>query len=283
MRAVKKDKLRVKTFNVASQTMHYQDIGEGPVLVFGHSYLWDHTMWADQIAALSQSYRCIVPDCWGHGQSMVAPAATRSFADYARDVLALLDALSIETFSLVGLSSGGMWATEIAIQAPTRVQALILMDTFVALEPQVAHAKYFNMIETVESAQRFTPEAVDFIVPLHASTQSANSDWLMAFKDRLLAMGPEQACALAKMGRMVYGRRDMFEEAEELTIPTLIMVGAEDKMRPVLESYLMHDGIVGSELVVLPGAGHMINLEQPDVVTQHLSAFLNKHVLTMAS
>ncbi|WP_428477454.1 alpha/beta fold hydrolase [Photobacterium japonica] len=259
--------------------MHYQDIGEGPVLVFGHSYLWDHTMWAAQVAMLSQSYRCIVPDCWGHGQSAIAPSATRNLADYANDVLALLDSLSIETFSLVGLSSGGMWATEITIQAPSRVKALVLMDTFVAYEPQVAHAKYFNMIETVEREKAFTPEVVDFIAPLHASTQSADSEWLADFKARLLGLDPAQACAVAGMGRMVYGRRDMFEDAEAFALPTLIMVGAEDKMRPVLESYLMHDGITGSELLVLPGAGHMINLEQPEIVNAHLSAFLNKHLL----
>lgn len=268
----------MSTFTVEAQTMHYQDIGDGPVLVFGHSYLWDSKMWAPQVDVLSQSFRCIVPDFWGHGLSDSAPAATRNLADYARDVLALLDALNIDEFSLVGLSSGGMWATELVIQAPARVKTLVLMDTFVGLEPEVVHTKYFDMLAKVDQAKAFNADVIDFFAALQVSPLFADNALMAEFRANLLAADSEKAEALAQVGRMIFGRRDMFEEAEMFALPTLIMVGAEDRVRPVLESYLMNDGITGSEFVIIPNAGHISNLEQPEFVTQQLATFFNKHL-----
>lgn len=267
----------MKTFTINAQTMHYQDIGEGPVLVFGHSYLWDSTMWAPQVEVLSQSYRCIVPDFWGHGQSSVAPESTRTLKDYANDVLALLDHLDIDTFSLIGLSSGGMWATELVINAPARVKSLVLMDTFVGLEPEVVHTKYFAKMAEMEAHSALTTDIVEFFDDRQFAGVDSSDPIRHTFRENLLASTKEQAHALAKAGRMIFGRRDMFEDAEMFALPTLIMVGAKDAMRPVLESQLMHDGITGSEFVLIPNAGHISNLEQPEFVTDKLRAFLSHH------
>lgn len=96
-------------------------------------------MWAPQVAALSQRYRCIVPDFWAHGASEAAPTAMSNLKDYAQHMLALMDHLQIEYFSVIGLSVGGMWGAELALLAPKRVQSLVMMDTFVGLEPEVTH------------------------------------------------------------------------------------------------------------------------------------------------
>ncbi|NMS58411.1 alpha/beta fold hydrolase, partial [Vibrio parahaemolyticus] len=120
---------------IEGQQLAYLDKGEGPVLLFGHSYLWDSQMWAPQVEVLSQSFRCIVPDLWAHGESDAAPASTQSLADYAQHMLALMDHLDIEEFSIVGLSVGGMWGAELTAQAPQRVKSLVLMDTFIGWEP----------------------------------------------------------------------------------------------------------------------------------------------------
>lgn len=267
----------MKTFTLNAQTMHYQDIGEGPVLVFGHSYLWDSTMWAPQVEVLSQSYRCIVPDFWGHGGSSVAPESTRTLSDYANDVLALLDHLDIDTFSLIGLSSGGMWATELVINAPARVKSLVLMDTFVGLEPEVVHTKYFAKMAEMEEHAALTTDIVEFFDERQFAAFDRNHPIRHGFRENLRSATKDKAHALAKAGRMVFGRRDMFEDAEMFALPTLIMVGAQDAMRPVLESQLMHDGITGSEFVLIPNAGHISNLEQPEFVTEKLVVFLSKH------
>ncbi|PSW20134.1 2-succinyl-6-hydroxy-2,4-cyclohexadiene-1-carboxylate synthase [Photobacterium sanctipauli] len=269
------------THNVGTQTMHYLDIGEGPVVVLGHSYLWDSQMWAPQLESLSQSFRCIVPDFWAHGQSDNAPTTTRTLADYASDVLSLLDALNIEQFSLVGLSSGGMWATEVVIKAPSRVQSLVLLDSFVGLEPEVVHTKYFNMMEQADNAKALTPEFIDFFAELQFSQAESEEKQLQLanFKHVLANVDADKAAGIAQAGRMVFGRRDTFEMAEMFALPTLIMVGAQDKVRPVLESQLMHDGITGSEYFIIPNAGHISNLEQPWLVTEKLRDFLSRQLL----
>ncbi|MDR5663958.1 alpha/beta fold hydrolase, partial [Burkholderia cenocepacia] len=94
-----------------------------PVLL-GHSYLWDATMWAPQIDALSRRYRVIVPDLWGHGASGALPDGTHTLDDLATQASALLDALEIEQCAVVGLSVGGMWGARLALREPQRVRSL---------------------------------------------------------------------------------------------------------------------------------------------------------------
>lgn len=265
---------------INGKQMSYLDVGEGPVVLFGHSYLWDSDMWRPQIDVLSKKYRCIVPDLWAHGQSAEAPETTMSLIDYADDILALVDSLGIEQFSLVGLSVGGMWGTELALKAPGRVNALVLMDTFIGYEPEVAKAKYFAMFDTIEQMGMVPPSMVDTITPLFFANdaETTNPALVAAFKEKLTNLIGEQAKNIVKVGRMVFDRRDAFDDIEKLTVPTLILVGAEDKPRPPLESMLMHDAIDGSEYKVIPNAGHISNLEQADIVTEVLSDFLSRHL-----
>ncbi len=265
-------------FNVDGQQMHYLDVGQGEVIVLGHSYLWDSQMWAPQVEVLSQHYRCIVPDVWAHGASDSAPAAMRNLADYAQHILALMDHLAIETFSVLGLSVGGMWGAELVALAPQRVKSLVMMDTFVGLEPEVTHAKYFHMLDTISQLQAVPAPIVDVVTPMFFAQNAAESSpqLVQSFRSRLAALSGEQAVEVARIGRMVFGRRDLMEEVEKFALPVLIAVGAEDAPRPALESYLMNDSITGSELVVIPQAGHISNLEQPQFVTDMLMRFFAK-------
>lgn len=265
-------------FAIDGCEMAYQDVGQGPVIVFGHSYLWDSQMWAPQVEALSQHYRCIVPELWAHGDSDFAPSSTRSLTDYAQQILALMDHLDIETFSLVGLSVGGMWGTELVSLAPQRVNALALMDTFVGLEPEVTHKKYFAMLDTISQVQAVPAPIVDAVTPLFFANnvQQDNPQLADQFVQSLMALKGDKAVEVARVGRMVFGRRDQIEDIEKFALPVLIAVGQEDKPRPVLESYLMHDCISGSELIQIPRAGHISNLEQPEFVTEMLKNFLDR-------
>ena len=268
-------------FTIDNQSMAYLDEGEGPVVVLGHSYLWDSAMWKPQVEALKSQYRCIVPELWSHGESQAAPSAMGNLKDYAQHVLALLDHLNIEEFSMVGLSVGGMCGTELAELAPSRIKSLVLMDTFVGLEPEVAHAKYFSMLDTISQTKMVPQPIVEAVVPLFfANDAQTNTPALVeGFTKQLSALQGEQAEQVARIGRMVFGRRDMIETIENFALPVLVAVGQEDKPRPVLESYLMHDCISGSELVVIPGAGHISSLEQPEFVNTMLKEFLGKHLL----
>jgi pimeloyl-ACP methyl ester carboxylesterase len=270
--------ITMNKFEIEGQQLAYLDKGEGPVLLFGHSYLWDNQMWAPQIEVLSQSYRCIVPDLWAHGESDAAPASTRSLVDYAQHMLALMDHLEIEQFSIVGLSVGGMWGAELTAQAPQRVKSLVLMDTFIGLEPEVTHKKYFAMLDTISQVQAVPAPIVEAVTPLFFANnaEQVSPELVASFKQSLEALQGERAVEVARVGRMVFGRRDVIEDSEMFALPTLIAVGREDKPRPVFESYLMNDCITGSELVEIPEAGHISSLEQPEFVNKMLLSFLNK-------
>lgn len=262
--------------DIAGSNLSYLDIGTGPVLLFGHSYLWDSNMWAPQIALLSRQYRCIVPELWGHGQSGNLPENCHSLLDIADHMLALMDTLQIAHFSLVGLSVGAMWGAEVVLKAPSRVQALIMLDSFIGFEPEVTRAKYFGMLDMISQAGAIPAPLISAISPLFfANDASSQSPELVAkFEQYLASLTPETIPTIASLGRMIFGRRDTMDFAEQFTLPCLIMVGVEDKARSVLESYLMHDAIDGSELVHISNAGHISTLEQADVINQHLSQFL---------
>ncbi len=120
-----------------SQVISYLDIGSGPVLLFGHDYLFDNQMWTKQLLDLSQHYRCIVPDLWGHGQSQSLPKACLSLKALAEYHLALMDTLAIEKFSIIGSGIASMWGTELCLLAPTRVHTLTLLSCFLGFEPEL--------------------------------------------------------------------------------------------------------------------------------------------------
>ncbi|WP_028022295.1 alpha/beta fold hydrolase [Enterovibrio calviensis] len=268
----------MQKIQINGRNMSYLDVGEGPVVLFGHSYLMDSSMWQPQVDALSKQYRCIVPELWAHGQSDAAPDTTTSLIDYANDVLCLMDKLDIDQFALVGLAVGGMWGTELVLTAPTRVNALVLMDTFVGYEPEVAKARYVAMLDNIEQQECVPSEMIDTFSALFFSShaQQDNPSLVSDFKAMLAGVSGERAKQMVHVARMEFDRRDTFDDIEQLTLPTLIMVGAEDKPRPPLESMLLHDAIDGSEFVLIPKAGHISNLEQPERVNEALMRFLAK-------
>ncbi|MDI5845366.1 alpha/beta fold hydrolase [Shewanella xiamenensis] len=264
---------------IAGSQLSYLDIGTGPTLLFGHSYLWDSAMWAPQIALLSKSYRCIVPDLWGHGQSGTVPENCHSLLDISEHMLTLMDALELETFSLIGLSVGAMWGAELVLKAPDRVKTLAMLDSFIGFEPEITRAKYFGMLDMIQTAGSIPPALINAISPLFFAdnAKANNPELVQRFENDLAALTPERIPDIVKLGRIIFGRRDTLEFAEQFTLPCLIMVGVEDKARSVLESYLMSDAINGSQLVHIPSAGHISSLEQAEFVNQQLLAFLSQY------
>ncbi|MGL5048420.1 MAG: alpha/beta fold hydrolase [Shewanella sp.] len=265
---------------IAERNLSYLDIGSGPVLLFGHSYLWDSAMWAPQIAQLSPHYRCIVPELWGHGQSDVLPDNCKNLLDIADHMIALMDALKITDFSIIGLSVGAMWGAELVLKAPERVQTLIMLDSFIGFEPEVTRAKYDGMLDMITAAKAFPVALISTISPLFFADDAANKTPVRVadFENALATIPAQQIPTIVKLGRMIFGRRDTMEYADRLTLPCLIMAGVEDKARSVLESYLMSDAIDGSKLVHIPAAGHISTLEQAEFINRHLTDFLARHL-----
>ncbi len=260
----------------AGSQLSYLDVGTGPALLFGHGYLWDSAMWAPQITELSKTYRCIVPELWGHGQSGTIPETCASLLDISEQMLSLMDSLAIEHFAIVGSGVGAIWGAELVLKAPARVNALVMIDSFIGFEPEITRAKYLTWLARIQADITAANELATEISPLFfADNAKQNVPKLVDdFEAHFATLDPAIVPTLAKLGHMIFSRRDTMEFAELLTLPSLIMVGVENKTRSVLESYLMSDAIDASQLVHIPKAGHMSTLEQADFVTEQISQFL---------
>ena len=221
---------------IDGQALHYIDQGTGPAVLLAGSYLWDQAMWAPQIAALSQQYRVIALDLWGHGESGPLPAGTTSLDDIARQALALLDHLDIDRVTLVGLSVGGMWGARLALSAPQRINGLVLMDTYVGAEPEPTRQYYFSLLKQIEEARRHHASSC-WISSCRSSSARASTrsrrfirisvlHWRRYPPDRLRE-------SIVPMGRITFGRDDLLPRLGELdAATTLVMCGDQDKPRP---------------------------------------------------
>lgn len=261
-----------QVMEIAGRQMAYLDEGQGPVVLFGHSYLWDSAMWAPQVEALKGQYRCIVPELWGHGDSDALPEGGCTLATLARDQLALLDALGIDEFVLVGLSIGGMWGVELARMAPARLKGLVLMDSFVGLEPQITCERYLGMLAMIEQLGTIPAPIVEQVASLFFADQP-DAALMSGFKARLAAWPADKVAAMVAVGRSFVTREDRIEWLEEMRLPALVMTGCQDKARPVLEGYLMAE-VLGCPFKEIPAAGHIASLENPAFVNGALAEFL---------
>ncbi|MFA7944837.1 alpha/beta fold hydrolase [Pseudomonas brenneri] len=264
---------------IDDQPLHYVDQGCGPVVLLGQSYLWDHQMWAPQIEALSQHYRVIVPELWGHGKSGPLPSQTRSMNDLARQMLSLLDHLNIAKVNLVGLSVGGMWGAPLALLAPERINSLVLMDTYLGAEPNATREKYFALLNAIEAAGAIPEPLLDIIVPIFFRpgidpTCALYQDFRQSLREfrreRLLD-------SIVPLGRLIFGREDALEGLCRLPADTtLVMCGNEDQPRPPAETKEIA-GLIGCPWVLIPDAGHISSRENPEFVNGALLTFLATH------
>lgn len=251
-------------------TLHYEVSGQGPAIVFTHSYLCDGRMFAHQVAALQRHWRVINIDLRGHGRSSAAldPVDFEQFAD---DVLAVLDAERISSAVWAGLSMGGFTALRAALKAPQRVSALVLMDTCARRDPLHKRMQHAVMRGLVRS---FGPGAVaGEIVKLMfgATTRREQPALVQAWRDGFLQCHVPSALAVA---RALATRDDLRPRLAQIRCPTLVLVGAEDVALPPDLSRELAAGIAGAQLVEVPGAGHLSTMEAPEVLTRHIQAFL---------
>jgi pimeloyl-ACP methyl ester carboxylesterase len=250
----------------------FLDTGAGPAVFLIHGHPLDHTMWMPQVAFLSPRYRVTVPELRGYG---VTPLPSGNgitlLDDFATDILALADHLNIERFAIVGLSLGGQIALETYRQAPERIRALVLADTFASLDtPEQKQTR-------LDTADRFDREGFGNFATesLHKMMTPANAQAFPAVAEHIVRMvhdsNPHGAAA-ALRGRTQ--RRDYTPLLSQITAPSLIIVGRYDAFTPVHLSEEMHRALPGSRLEIIEDSGHMTNLERPDEFNSILGSFL---------
>ena len=253
----------------------YDAVGGGIPLVFIHGFPHNRTLWAPQLGALLPRARCIAVDLRGFGESSVQ--GPYSMAQYADDVAGVLDRAQVDRAVIAGLSMGGYVAFEMWRRHRPRVRALVLADTRAGADSDEAKAKRRDLIALARA--RGAEAVADAQLPgmIGKSSRERSPDTVEGVRE-MMAAAPVEGIVGALEAMMA--RPDSTPTLATIDVPTLIVVGDEDVLTPPSEARAMHDGIAGSRLEVLTGAGHVSNVERPAAFNHVVSEFLG--VLTYA-
>jgi 3-oxoadipate enol-lactonase len=237
------------------------------VLVHGHPF--DRTMWLPQLTRFSRTRRVIAPDLRGYGASPVVPGST-PLSVFAADIEALLDASRVTECVLAGLSMGGQIVMECYARFPDRIRGLVLADTFPAAETEDGRKARNLMADRLlrEGMRGYADEVLEKMVAPHADAD------VKAHVHRMMTGAPPEGAAAALRGRAE--RPDYRELLTRVSVPALVVVGADDTYTPVADAQAMHALLPDSTLCVIEGAAHMPNLERPEKFDEALEEFLTK-------
>lgn len=239
-----------------------------PLVIFSNSVGATLEMWDPQVAELAGRFRCLRYDTRGHGRSAKTPGPT-TIADLANDLAGLLDGLRLGKAHVVGLSLGGMTAQAFALRYPARLSSLTLLATSAYLNAgygsRAAQVRQQGLAPILDAVMQrsFTPAFI-----------AANPAKLGQVREKFLANDPEgyaQCCEAIE-------HMDLRESISAIQVPTLLLAGEHDPSTPVAMLEDIRTRITGAELVVVPDAAHLLNIEQAAIVNRHMSAFLSAQV-----
>lgn len=247
------------------------DEGTGPAVLFIHGFPHDSSLWQHQIEAL-QGVRRVAPDLRGFGRSEV-PQSGYSMATYAADLRKLADRLVLDRVVLCGLSMGGYIAFECCRLWPELIAGLVLIDT--RAEPDSDEAKAARDATIVDVRKGGMAAVVEGMLTgqVGQSTAARKPEVVDRVRRMILeAPVPGTIGALEAMKQ----RPDSRPLLPTLGgFPVLVMVGSEDGLTPPDAARAMAQSIPGGRLEIVPEAGHLAPLEQPEVVTDLLKRFLS--------
>ena len=255
---------------VQGTTFAYQSRGEDDLAVFVHGFPLDHRLWLNQLDGLDDLRRCVAPDLRGSGRSDPLATGVLAMEHIADDLAGLIEALGCSSADVVSLSMGGYAALALWERHPDQVRSLVLMDTRCGADSDAGRAGRREM------AERVADEGVGALV---ADLQRAllSSGAGLAARVRLRGMieattAETVVAALEGMAR----RADRTDTLTSITVPTLVMVGEDDERTPPDVAEHMTRLIPGADLVVIPGAGHLPPIENPEAVNEALRSFWEK-------
>jgi pimeloyl-ACP methyl ester carboxylesterase len=255
--------------DINDNALAHADVGNGLPVVLLHAFPLNRTMWEPQIAALFGECRCIVPDLRGFGDS--PKSGPYSMDVMADDVIALLDALQIERAVVGGLSMGGYVALNLVRRYRPRVRALLLADTRAPADTPEGRQKRDELIAVARSEGAAAVAEKQITGLIGKSTREKQPELV----DRIRGvMAGESVDGIVGALEAMKGRADSTALLATIDIPTLVVVGEEDVVTPPKEARAMHEQIRGSRLEIIPGAGHLSNIERPAAFNAALSDFV---------
>lgn len=240
----------------------------GDVLVLSNGVLMSTASWAYQTPVLSRHYRLLLYDCRGMWQSE-HPPGPYSMEMHADDLVALLDALSIEQAHIGGISYGGEISLMFALKYPERAKSLIVSSAVSQIDPLLKGITDSWIV----AARAKDPELFYHVTyPMNFSEAwiAANQPALEQARERYKTLDLDAMLELL----LCFSRLDLTAELHKITVPALIIVGEEDILKPRKYAELIVREIPDAELAVVPNAGHAVLWEQPAVFNSLILGFL---------
>jgi 3-oxoadipate enol-lactonase len=249
-------------------SLSFDVVGAGPDVVLLHAGIADSRMWAGTVDALSDSYRVITYDQRGFGRSQPAPIAPFHPMD---DVVAILDHLAVDRFSVIGCSMGGTLAVDLAVQYPNRVQALVPVAAGVSGLPESNDAlepKYEQLGEAMTSGdlERFGQIALDIWAPVTANDPS---------DDRIRAQLLENRAGMIAWFTLAQSGSPAYPHLGDITAPTLVVVGEQDSADCLRACHTIATQVLGAQIETLPGLDHNVPERAGNQFTNLLRQFLD--------
>jgi len=252
--------------------LHLRESGvpTGLPVVFLHAFPLSSGMWEPQREAF-KGFRVLAPDLRGFGSTpLVAPFLVEHMVD---DVLETLDGLGVPQAVFVGNSMGGYVALRLAEKEPQRVRALVLSDSRAEADGNEARIKRAASIESVRTLG-MSAFAEPFLKGALAPQTWARSPMAVDFLRQLIVKASPEAVmnALAALA----ARTETLPALSSFRFPALILVGSHDQLTPLACAETMRGRITGSELHVIPDAGHFPSVENPSAFNARLRSFLTR-------
>jgi pimeloyl-ACP methyl ester carboxylesterase len=261
----------VEVVRASGLEIAYERVGEGPPLVLVHGAAVDSRMWRPQLAALADEFTVVAWDEPGAGRSSDVPADF-ALADYASCLAALIDELDLGPAHVAGLSWGGTVALELYRHRPELVATLILVDTYAGWKGSLPEEEVRARVEGVRQMLAAADHLFDPTLPgLFAGDPPAEVVPLMK------AMAADVRPESMRTALLVMAEADQRDLLPRIRVPTLLVWGELDARSPLSVARQFEDAVPDAKLVVIPGAGHVSNLERPEPFDDAVREFCRTH------
>lgn len=250
----------------------YEILGQGPPVVFLHPFPVDRNFWKPALQQLVASYRCILPDLRGHGDSGIGEGPA-TMTKHAGDIARVLDDAGVGRAPMIGVSIGGYGLFEFWRHAPGRASALVLCCTKASADTEDARR---NRLRTAaEVLEHGTGPFVDSMLPklIGKTAYEARPDLVEGARRMALKMSPQ---GVSQVQQGMAARPDSVPTLKTIDVRTLIIAGDEDLLSTAADAELMRANLRRAQLAVIPKAGHYAAWEKPDEVGKLLRRFLDE-------
>jgi pimeloyl-ACP methyl ester carboxylesterase len=249
----------------------YDVLGEGPPVILLHPFPAHYEFWLPAARVLVSRYRLVLPDLRGHGESGVGDGPA-TMEKHATDLMRVLDHAEVGRAAFVGCSIGGYLLFEFWRRNQARVSALVLCNT--KAQADTAEAKANRLQAAADVMERGTEPFFEAMIPrlIGKTTRETRPDLVASALGMMRRMSPED---VARVQQGMAERPDSVSTLKTINVPTLLVTGDEDILTGPPEAEFMRQNISGSQMKIIPRAGHFSPWEQPEEAGKLLRGFLD--------